>query len=379
MNKSKKNKLLKLAWVPYIIILFEMLYMATPFAVFFYSVYQFPLKFLNENPLTAWLIQTILPHFIETNSNFLHLLINAGWIMMTLGSIVFIIGFIQIYYTKFTKKGAVTGGIYKLIRHPQYAAWIFFGLGMSLVWSRLIVWIMFVSMVFIYYFLARTEEKECMEKYKETYPLYFNKTGMFFPKFFSFGRINITFPKNKFLYRATIFLIYVCVVSLTIFSAITLRNYTISKMSTAYGHDYMAVSVSYISPDITKKTIDIMLGDSAVQEELAKIFNVGDAKIFYVMPQSWIISELGMTTGLNHNYDMTVSHGNTEDTAPMKKRILVSLAKLIQETEPSGILNYMKQQIPKLYVDIDLEASKVIGVSTPPQEGIYSDIPVPVF
>lgn len=50
----------------------------------------------------------------------------------------------------------------------------------------------------------------------------------------------------------------------------TLRNYTISKMSTSYGKDYMAVSVSYISSEITKKTIDIMLKDSAVQEEISK-------------------------------------------------------------------------------------------------------------
>jgi protein-S-isoprenylcysteine O-methyltransferase Ste14 len=383
MNQSgRKSKLLNLAWVPYIIILFEMLYMATPFVAFFYSVYQFPLKFLNENPVTAWLIQTILPHFVETNSNFLHLIINAGWIMMAIGSIIFIIGFVQIYYTKFAKRGAVTGGIYNLIRHPQYAAWILFGFGMSLVWSRLIVWIMFVTMIFIYYFLAKTEERECKEKYPETYPPYFNKTGMFFPKIFNFGKINFSFPGNKFLHAATIILIYACVVGMTVFIAFSLRSYTISKMSTAYGKDYMAVSVSYISPELTQKTIDIMLEDVTVQQELSKLFNEGDAKIFYVMPQFWILPELGMATELiDHNNPQanSTSHGNPADTAPSKKKVLVSLAKLIQETKPSGILYYMKQQIPKLYIDIDIEKGKVVGISAPPQKGIYSDIPVPVF
>jgi protein-S-isoprenylcysteine O-methyltransferase Ste14 len=379
---NKKSKLLNLAWLPYIIILFEMLYMATPFAAFFYSVYQIPLKFLSENAVTAWLIQTILPHFVETNSNFLHFMIDAGWIIMAIGLIVFIIGFIQIYYSKFAKKGAVTGGIYNIIRHPQYAAWILFGFGMSLVWSRMIVWIMYVTMIFIYYYLARAEERECIEKYPETYPPYFNKTGMFFPRIFRFVNINITYPQNKFKYAATVFLIYVCVVSITIVSAITLRNYTISKMSTSYGKDYMAVSVSYISPEITKKTIDIMFGDSIVQQELSKLFNEGDAKMFYVMPQSWILPELGMATGLiDHNNPQanSTSHGNPVDTAPTRKRVLISHAKLIQETEPSGILNYMKQQIPKLYIDIDIEKGKVVGISAPPQKGIYSDIPVPVF
>jgi len=383
MNTSeRKTKLLNLAWVPYVFILFEMLYMATPFAAFFYGVYEIPLKFLNENAVTAWLIQTILPHFVETNSKFLHFMINAGWIMMAIGLIVFIIGFIQIYYSKFAKKGAVTGGIYNLIRHPQYAAWILFGLGMSLIWSRMIVWIMYVTMIFIYYFLARAEERECMEKYPETYPPYFNKTGMFFPKIFSIGKIKIAYPQNKLKYAATVFLLYVCLVSITIVSAITLRNYTISKMSTSYGNDYMAVSVSYISPEITEKTIDIMLKDSAVQEEISKLNIDNDSKIFYVMPQKWILTELGMATEVSSEYRpqaRTSSHGNPEDTEPTKKRVLISRAILIRETEPSTILNYMKQQIPQLYVDIDIEKGEVTGISIPPIEGIYSDIPVPMF
>lgn len=379
MNISyKKSKLLNLAWFPYIIILFEMLYMASPFAAFFYSAYKFPLKFLNENAFTAWLIQTILPHFIDTKSNFLHLLINSGWIMMAIGSVVFIVGFIQIYYSKFTKKGAVTGGIYSVIRHPQYASWILFGLGMSLVWSRLIVWIMFVSMIFVYYLLARAEECECMEKYPETYPPYFNKTGMLFPKLFGFNKIRIPDRQNKL----RIIVIYFFAIAMTIYLGITLRNYTISQMSTAYGDDYMAVSTTYISPDITLKTIDIMLEDSTVKEEFAMLFKEGDTKIFYIMPQTWIFPELSMATQLiDHNNPQTSSssHGNPEDTEPMKKRVLLSQAKLIRETVPSRILNYMKQQIPKLYVDVDIEKGEVTGISKPPKKGIYSDLPVPVF
>jgi len=379
---SKKSKFLNMAWFPYILILFEMLYMATPFAAFFYSVYEIPLKFLNEYVLTALLIQTILPHFIETSSDFIHLLIDVGWIMMAVGSIVFIVGFIQIYYSKFTKKGAVTGGIYNFIRHPQYAAWILFGFGMSLVWSRIIVWLMFVSMIFIYYLLARAEEKECMEKYPDTYPPYFNKTGMFFPRILPVGKINIHFPENKFLHGTTILLIYIGVVSVTILSAVAIRNYSISKMSTAYGNDYMAVSVTNISPEVTEKTIDIMLKDSNVQEEISKLFSEGDIRLFYIMPQTWIFPELGMADDLNdHNNPQarSTSHGNPEDIAPAKKRVLISKAKLIKNTEPSKILNYLKQQIPQLYIDIDIEKGKVIAISKSPVEGIYSDIPVPVF
>jgi len=241
---------------------------------------------------------------------------------------------------------------------------------------------MLVSMIFVYYLLARAEERECMEKYPETYPPYFNKTGMFLPSLFGFVSLNISLPKNKFLYGAAILLIYFGAVGLTILFALTLRNYTISKMSTTHGKDYAAVSVTYIDPEITRKTVDIMLADSAAQSEMSKIFIDEKTKIFYVMPHSWVITELGMATQLNDRYNPqagSLAHGNSEDTTPSKKRVLVSQAKLIMETEPTNILNYMKQQIPKLYVDIDLEDGKVIGVSKPPKSGIYSDIPVPMF
>jgi hypothetical protein len=119
-----------------------------------------------------------------------------------------------------------------------------------------------------------------------------------------------------------------------------------------------------------------------VQEEISKLFTNGDIKMFYVMPQTWIFTELGMTNDLNaHNNPQanSATHGNPEDTNPTKKRVLISMAKLIRNTEPSKILNYLKQQIPKLYVDIDLERMEVISISKPPVEGIYSDVPEPVF
>lgn len=379
---NTKNKFLKLAWLPYFIILFEMLYMATPFAAFFYSVYELPLKFLNENTVTAWLIQTILPHFVETNSKTLHLLVNAGWMAMVLGALVFLVGFVQIYYAKFTKKGAVTGGIYNWIRHPQYAAWILFGAGMSLVWSRMIVWIMFASMIFVYYLLARAEEKECMEKFPDTYPPYHGKTGMFFPKIFNLKKSNDSYQTNRTRRPGYLLMAYVLTVSLTILGALGLRNYTISKMSTSHGAGYMAVSVSYIPPQLIERTVEIMLADSMVQAELSQVFEAGDPKMFYVMPQSWILPELGMTSALSQSdnpHANSASHGNPEDTSPMKKRVLVSMASLISETEPARILNYMKQQMPVLYVDIDIEQGIVTGISKPPKEGIYSDIPVPLF
>jgi protein-S-isoprenylcysteine O-methyltransferase Ste14 len=192
--KKKDKKFLRLSWIPYVFILFEMLYMATPFAVFFYGVYKLPLEMLASGKYTAWLVQTVFPHYTTSSSTIVNIILYLSIPLMIIGLLVFLTGFIQIYYSKFRKKGAVTGGIYRFIRHPQYAAWTLFGLGMCILWSRLIVWLMFITMTFIYYFLARAEERECLEKYPDTYKSYYETTGMFFPKVFKAFKIPDILP-----------------------------------------------------------------------------------------------------------------------------------------------------------------------------------------
>ena len=88
---------------------------------------------------------------------------------MFVGIAFFFIGAGQIYFNKFTKRGAVSGGIYKVIRHPQYVALAIMGLGLLMVWPRFTVLIMFVSMLFVYYWLASKEEQECEEKFGQSY------------------------------------------------------------------------------------------------------------------------------------------------------------------------------------------------------------------
>ena len=182
--KGVKNRASKsIAWTVYIIIIFEMIYMATPFAVFFYSVYGLPLKMLNNSSATSWLVQHTFPHFTQTSSTLISALLYISWPLMGIGFIIFVVGFIQIYGAKLLKKGPVLGGLYRYIRHPQYMGWAILGLGMALAWSRMIVIIMYVSMLFIYYLLAKSEERECLNKYGESYRTYSQKTGRFFPKF----------------------------------------------------------------------------------------------------------------------------------------------------------------------------------------------------
>jgi hypothetical protein len=56
--------------------------------------------------------------------------------------------------TKIRRRGAVTGGIYRLVRNPQYVGLAVMGLGTLLLWSRFLVLVAFVTMLVLYRLLA---------------------------------------------------------------------------------------------------------------------------------------------------------------------------------------------------------------------------------
>lgn len=149
----------------------EPIWMLLPFAGFLYgSVLH--IETLSSNPRTAWLVHFVFPTLT---------LFPFSLILSLLGLCMFLVGATQIYSAKLFRKGAVSGGIYRWIRHPQYAGLILFGLGLILTWGRFISYLAFFLMVWLYVLLARAEEKRCLERFGESYADYCRKTKRFFP------------------------------------------------------------------------------------------------------------------------------------------------------------------------------------------------------
>ncbi|NIQ92918.1 MAG: hypothetical protein GWO11_00935, partial [Desulfuromonadales bacterium] len=48
----------------YVLIALEVLFMITPFALYFYGVYGPVLEFLSARPATAWMVEFFLPHMV---------------------------------------------------------------------------------------------------------------------------------------------------------------------------------------------------------------------------------------------------------------------------------------------------------------------------
>ncbi len=152
-------------------VILEPIWMLLPFAGFLYgSVLQ--IQTLNRNPQTSWLTHFVFP------------VLTGGWtgpIMVVVGLFVFIIGASQIYWAKFRRSGIVTGGLYRFVRHPQYIALTLFGLGLLLAWGRAIMFIAFFMMMFLYYYLTKSEERACVRLFGDDYREYRKRTSFIFP------------------------------------------------------------------------------------------------------------------------------------------------------------------------------------------------------
>ncbi|MEL7834656.1 methyltransferase family protein [Fodinibius sp. Rm-B-1B1-1] len=165
----------------YGLIAFEFFYMFSPFAAYIYSIYGPGLEALTLSGSTSWLISFFMPHIARvTQSLFITWHEVIGMTLFLGGFGAFLAGAAQIYWNKLMKSGAVFGGIYHYIRHPQYLALMISSFGMVLVWPRYLVLFGFVTVCFAYFFLARLEERKCKQRFAG-YEEYCSQTGMFFP------------------------------------------------------------------------------------------------------------------------------------------------------------------------------------------------------
>ena len=73
----------------------------------------------------------------------------------------------------------VTERIYKLSRHPVYLSFIIISIGISMAGASIILSIIAILHFITSYFIAKEEEKQCIEVYGESYLNYMKKVRMF--------------------------------------------------------------------------------------------------------------------------------------------------------------------------------------------------------
>lgn len=112
--------------------------------------------------------------------------LNIGFTIV--GFIIIGYGWYHIYHRYWSLLEAdrqlITDGLYRYIRHPQYLGLFLISMGMLLEWATLPLLVLYPSIVFLYYRLAKKEEEDMIEEFGKDYLKYMEKTKMFIPKVF---------------------------------------------------------------------------------------------------------------------------------------------------------------------------------------------------
>lgn len=377
MNITTKDRVIKSsAWFLYTLIVLEILFMVSPFAAYYYSIYAAPLNALQEFQQTAWLTMYLLPHFTYSDSWLANGLVLISWPLILLGIVLFVFGFCQIYWSKITKKGTVEVGLYRNIRHPQYVAFAVIGLGASLYWSRFMVIIAFVSMLCLYYYLARLEERICLGKFGQSYREYLDRTGMFLPRSWE-QRLRLPDWRisNNTWMRVLIFAgFFAAVLALTIGASHLLRNHVIDSLQIELGETRVTVFLAPVS-ERTRAIVVSLLDKASLPGEIA-----------YVAPSSWRVPELGLMRssdskpgGRMDELFHPTTHGNP--LAYDENRLnVVHVGAIFANGEVEGAARFVKalNLRPIGYLELDIAAGEIVQQRSA-VEGQWAGIPVPTF
>lgn len=108
------------------------------FAVYFYSIANPVLNFIDQLPYGLFPEPFLLPHIAHTSSFIVNLLIFTCISILAIGGFIgFCIGAAQVYYHKLCHIGMVSGAFIISVRHPQYLCLIISGLGLLIMLNTL--------------------------------------------------------------------------------------------------------------------------------------------------------------------------------------------------------------------------------------------------
>jgi protein-S-isoprenylcysteine O-methyltransferase Ste14 len=354
----------------YLLIVFEFFYMATPFAVYFYGAYLPGLEVLNRIPGLGRLTGFFLPHYSATSSGLVNAAMPVGGVLTTLGLLGFSIGAVQVYGRKLRRRGAAVGGIYKILRHPQYASLILAGAGMLLLWPRIVMVVFYVLMLSAYRILAGMEERECLRKFGQVYAEYLERTPRFLPFRLPLGGRWV--PRSWPARLLTGILAFVATAALALGLAFASQAYTLRHLYTDVSDDAVTLSLTPLDAATSKRLVQTATADERVRIPVGEAAGRGARRVVYVLPWEWEVPEIPMN-------DVTDHHAPA-DYDRRRHRLVFTQALLRSRSEARGldILRHAIRTVPLAEAWID-EQGRVARVSGPPEKTFYGTVPVPVF
>lgn len=288
--------------VIFIIIAFEFMIMISPFAFFFYSVFNPVFSFFDQYSTTKWLTDFFLPHMIFPPTLFLQIIRILGSILFLLGALIFIVCAIQVYAAKIFKWGIAEKGLYKYIRHPQYLGLGVWGIGMSILWPRFMTLATLSLMFILYYFLSRNEERRMLYQFGEGYNLYIKRTGMFIPRRLE----KLFYPISKISEKrySRFILVPLFIIIFVLGSGFILRDITLNSINFESKNNLTLVTILPEDINSSHKILEDILKNNSNM----KFGFLSDSKNYlgYLMPPDYIMQ--GMIANTDSEFHLYKQH-----------------------------------------------------------------------
>ena len=396
---NTRKTLLGSALVLYFVIAFEVLIMISPFAGFFYSVFNPVLLKLAGHASTRWLGAFYLPHMVLPQDPLLQFVRVMGSVLFVLGMAVFLGCAIQIYTAKFRKQGAVLGGLYSRIRHPQYLALGIAGLGLSILWPRFLTIVLWLVMALVYYLLAKDEERRMLNAHEATYRAYMKKTGMFLPQSIE-KAIAPTSAAGKTL-------LILGLAAVVLGSAFLLRAYTISHL-TLWTKSPQVTGIAILPEDGFK--MDHRMNDILALTEVKKRMDASKKYLVYFIPQQYIMQGMIADTGgdwklFNQHHSLAMitdwifnpfghlreGHHAMHEGMQMRhqgaagmegsviRRLIFLSIEDVPVQSPADLFSINALRVPQFMVDVDVHNMQLIEVRDLAHGSGWGTVPTPVF
>lgn len=388
----------------YLLIAIEIIIMISPFALYFYGVYGPILNFFASFQLTRWTTEFFLPHMVFLDDPLI-LFISYLQVLLVIGLILFLSAAIPLYWGRFTKKGVVHISFYSKIRHPQYLFLAISGFGLMLYWPRFIIVFMYVTMLFVYYFLARNEEWRMQIEQPAVYESYMAQTPMFLPgepggKIYRllFGWIT---PRGLGLVT-----LYLVTLAGAMLLALGIRMYTINHIYPVYEEGLALVSVFPRPPEEIK---ELYRKAHIVKEVDSLIATQKGANLVYVMPGDFFLNALvtdedrrfsdnmierfpeilewhqhkfkgGLGKFFRIFYNFVSTLGSVPTNYDVERLVFVKVTDAQNRlVPPQEVLTMGLKRVPVLLIDLDATTYKVISVIRTSEKNKWGKMPMPTF
>lgn len=406
INRLTANGAIALSFI----VALEIVIMISPFAVFFYAAFNPFLLALNQSSVSRWLTAFFLPHMIVPPNEVLVAIRILGSVSFVVGMLVFLSCAAQVYLGKLLKKGTATGGLYTLVRHPQYAGLALAAMGLAIMWPRFLTLVLLAVMLLLYYILARDEERRMTNRFGESYTAYKIRTGMFLPR--PIERFFVKKPDyEKHFGFAKIVGMFAILCVIIVGIGFLLRAYTVHHLPL---QQISGIDVITIAPEdtaIAAELVPSILEDSVVTSRLTSLTGKSDHRVLaYFIPINYVMQgmiantsdewklfqqhkTIGMITDFilhpfghltgSHTHQMAnMQHGPEMYALPMMKRRVIFLevhGDNRQLDSPFDDFDVNIQRVPLFFVDVHLHTAEILQVKDTPGGSGWGTVPTPMF